>query len=91
LNYFIENNKHIYDPEKRQLIDEMLDFSDDFKNRCLLLDEYVFDPIAHDDFAISSKYLDYHFLTQSFRNKITNYGQKDTFNFKIPVEIKVFS
>lgn len=89
LNYFIQNNKCLYDPEKRELVDEMLDFPEDFKSKCLLLDEYVFDPVAHDNFAISTKYLDYHFLTQDFRNKITNYEQKDTINFKFPLDIKV--
>lgn len=89
LNYFIQNNKLLYDPEKREMINNMFDFSDEFKNKCLLLDEYVFNPIAHDEFAITTKFLDYHFLTQSFINKITNYEQKDNFDLTIPHDIKV--
>ena len=89
LNYFIQNYKYLYDHEKRELVDETLDFPDDFKNKCLLLDEFVFDQFAHDSFAISTKFLDYNFLTQDFRNKLTNYDQKDTINFIVPLDIKV--
>jgi len=89
LNYFINNHQNIYDPIKKEKTDEKLNFPEDFKIKCLLLDEYVFDPQLHDDFAISMKYLDYHFVTQDFRNKLLNYEQKDKIDFKMPLDIKV--
>jgi len=89
LNYFIQNNQNLYDPEKRRLTDKKLEFTEDFKIKCLLLDEFVYDTTIHDDFAISLKYLEHHFQTQDFRNKITDYEQKDKIEFKMPLDIKV--
>ena len=89
LNYYIQNNDKVYDSQKKAILDDELSFTDDFKLKCLLLDEYVFDTNQHDEFAISTKYLDYHFLTQDFRNKLVNYEQKDTIDFKMPLDIKV--
>lgn len=89
LAFFINNQDKLYDITKKPILDDKITFSEEFKSRCLMLDEYVFDTCEHDNFAISTKYLDYHFLTQDFRNKLVSYERKDKVIFQMSLDIKV--
>ena len=89
LSIYINSYNNIYSDIKRPELDKKLELTDEFKSKCLLLDEYVYDPIAHDEFAINSKFIYNTFNTQDFRNKLVNYEQKDFFELKMPLDIKV--